>query len=72
MLWGFGCDVFGRKWAFNLTLGVTGVFGLIAASSPNLLLLAALQLSGALVLAATCLWIPQFFSNFFQVRISIS
>lgn len=35
MFWGFGCDVFGRKWAFNLTLGVTGVFGLIAASSPN-------------------------------------
>ncbi|KAH6683006.1 major facilitator superfamily transporter [Halenospora varia] len=35
MFWGFGCDVFGRKWAFNLTLGVTAVFGLIAASSPN-------------------------------------
>ena len=35
MFWGFGCDVFGRKWAFNLTLGVTGVFGLIAAGSPN-------------------------------------
>ena len=33
--WGFGCDVFGRKWAFNLTLGITGVFGLISASSPN-------------------------------------
>lgn len=35
MFWGFGCDVFGRKWAFNLTLGITGVFGLISASSPN-------------------------------------
>ena len=35
MFWGFGCDVFGRKWAFNLTLGVTAVFGMIAASSPN-------------------------------------
>lgn len=35
MFWGFGCDVFGRRWAFNLTLGVTGVFGLIAAGSPN-------------------------------------
>lgn len=35
MFWGFGCDVFGRRWAFNLTLGVTGVFGLISASSPN-------------------------------------
>ncbi|RDW77014.1 MFS general substrate transporter-64 [Coleophoma cylindrospora] len=35
MFWGFGCDIFGRRWAFNLTLGVTGVFGLIAAGSPN-------------------------------------
>lgn len=35
MFWGFGCDLFGRRWAFNLTLGVTSVFGLIAASSPN-------------------------------------
>ena len=35
IFWGFGTDVFGRKWPFNLTLGVTGVFGLIAASSPN-------------------------------------
>jgi MFS family permease len=33
--WGFGCDIFGRKWAFNLTLGTTAVFGLLAASSPN-------------------------------------
>ncbi|KAG5656713.1 hypothetical protein KAF25_010266 [Fusarium avenaceum] len=33
--WGFGCDVFGRKWAFNLTLGITAVFGLISASAPN-------------------------------------
>ncbi|OBT51463.1 hypothetical protein VE04_07407 [Pseudogymnoascus sp. 24MN13] len=35
MFWGFGCDVFGRKWAFNLTLGITAVFGLISAGSPN-------------------------------------
>ncbi|KAF2006930.1 MFS general substrate transporter [Amniculicola lignicola CBS 123094] len=35
IFWGFGCDIFGRRWAFNLTLGVTGVFGLIAAGSPN-------------------------------------
>lgn len=35
MFWGFGCDVFGRRWAFNLTLGVTAVFGLIAASASN-------------------------------------
>ncbi|RWA09119.1 hypothetical protein EKO27_g5980 [Xylaria grammica] len=35
VFWGFGCDVFGRRWAFNLTLGLTAVWGLIAASSPN-------------------------------------
>lgn len=35
VVWGFSCDQFGRRWAFNLTLGVTSVFGLIAASSPN-------------------------------------
>jgi MFS family permease len=35
MFWGFGCDIFGRRHAFNLTLGVTAVFGLIAAASPN-------------------------------------
>lgn len=35
MFWGFGCDVFGRRWAFNLTIGITAVFGLIAAGSPN-------------------------------------
>lgn len=35
VFWGFGCDIFGRRWAFNLTIGITGVFGLIAASSPN-------------------------------------
>lgn len=31
----YRCDVFGRRWAFNLTLGVTGFFGILAASSPN-------------------------------------
>lgn len=35
VFWGFGCDVFGRRWAFNLTIGITAVFGLIAAGSPN-------------------------------------
>ncbi|KAI1333583.1 membrane transporter [Xylariaceae sp. FL0016] len=35
IFWGFGCDIFGRRWAFNLTLGVTAVWGLIAASAPN-------------------------------------
>ncbi|KAH7178357.1 major facilitator superfamily domain-containing protein [Fusarium sp. MPI-SDFR-AT-0072] len=35
MFWGFGCDVFGRKWAFNITLGLTAIWGLISASAPN-------------------------------------
>jgi MFS family permease len=35
LFWGFGCDVFGRRWAFNLTIGITGLFGLVAAGSPN-------------------------------------
>ena len=35
MFWGFGCDIFGRRLAFNMTIGVTSVFGLISAASPN-------------------------------------
>ncbi|MCJ1428796.1 hypothetical protein MMC29_006707, partial [Sticta canariensis] len=35
IFWGFGCDVFGRRLAFNLTIGVTSVFGLLAAGSPS-------------------------------------
>ncbi|CAO2647708.1 Nn.00g086300.m01.CDS01 [Neocucurbitaria sp. VM-36] len=35
IFWGFGCDIFGRRWAFNLTIGITAVFGMIAAGSPN-------------------------------------
>ncbi|KAI1525272.1 ProP Permease of the major facilitator superfamily, partial [Pyrenophora tritici-repentis] len=35
VFWGFGCDVFGRRWAFNLTIGITAVFGLAAAGSPG-------------------------------------
>lgn len=33
--WGFGCDIYGRRWAFNLTIGITAVFGLASAGSPN-------------------------------------
>ncbi|CAH0058378.1 unnamed protein product [Clonostachys solani] len=33
--WGFGCDVFGRKWGFNLTLGLTALWGLVAAGAPS-------------------------------------
>lgn len=25
MFWGFGCDIFGRKWGFNITLGIISV-----------------------------------------------
>lgn len=35
IFWGFGCDIFGRKLAFNLTLGVTAIWSLAAAGSPN-------------------------------------
>ncbi|PHH60030.1 hypothetical protein CDD81_2198 [Ophiocordyceps australis] len=35
IFWGFGCDVFGRKWGFNLTLGMTAFWGLVAACAPN-------------------------------------
>ena len=35
VFWGFGCDIFGRKWGFNLTLGLTAVWGMVAASAPN-------------------------------------
>ncbi|CAK7231083.1 hypothetical protein SCUCBS95973_007792 [Sporothrix curviconia] len=35
VFWGFGCDVFGRRWAFNATLGLAAVWGLVAASAPN-------------------------------------
>ena len=35
VFWGFGCDIFGRKWGFNLTLGLTAIWGMIAASAPN-------------------------------------
>lgn len=35
MFWGFYADIAGRRWAFNLTLGITAVWGMIAAGSPN-------------------------------------
>ncbi|KAK4451695.1 major facilitator superfamily domain-containing protein [Podospora aff. communis PSN243] len=37
VFWGLGCDIFGRKLAFNLTLGATAVFGMAAAGAPNFL-----------------------------------
>ncbi|KAI0158301.1 major facilitator superfamily domain-containing protein [Xylariaceae sp. FL1272] len=40
IFWGFGCDVFGRRWAFNLTLGITALWGIVAAGSPNFVAIA--------------------------------
>lgn len=42
IFWSFGCDIWGRKWLFNLTLLITGVFGLAAGGSPDFLTLASL------------------------------
>ncbi|KAJ7890154.1 MFS general substrate transporter [Mycena olivaceomarginata] len=40
--WGVGADVWGRKISFNLTLLITGVFGVAAGGSPNFVTLTAL------------------------------
>ncbi|KAJ7257870.1 MFS general substrate transporter [Mycena haematopus] len=42
VVWGLGADVWGRKWSFNLTLLIAGIFGLAAGGSPNFLTLASL------------------------------
>ncbi|KAF9007139.1 major facilitator superfamily domain-containing protein [Cyathus striatus] len=42
VFWGLGCDIWGRKWCFNVTLFIAGVFGLASGGSPNLLTLASL------------------------------
>lgn len=33
--WSFSADIIGRRWAFNLTFLITGVFAVIAGGSPN-------------------------------------
>ncbi|KIM73500.1 hypothetical protein PILCRDRAFT_829085 [Piloderma croceum F 1598] len=40
--WGLGSDVWGRRWSFNITLGLTGVFALAAGGSPNYIALCSL------------------------------
>ncbi|TFY81329.1 hypothetical protein EWM64_g2689 [Hericium alpestre] len=40
--WGVASDVWGRKWCFNLTLGITGVFAVAAGGSPNYIALCSL------------------------------
>jgi MFS family permease len=42
IFWGFGCDIFGRRWAFNLTIGITSVFGLMAAGSSSFVAICAI------------------------------
>ncbi|KAL5479006.1 MFS1_2 [Sanghuangporus weigelae] len=40
--WGLGCDIIGRRWSFNITLFLSGVFGLGAGGSHNFITLASL------------------------------
>jgi len=42
VVWGIGCDVWGRRWSFNITLFLTGVFGLASGGSGNFITLASL------------------------------
>ncbi|KAJ7050574.1 MFS general substrate transporter [Mycena amicta] len=42
IVWGIGSDICGRRWSFNLTLLIAGVFGLAAGGSGNFVQLAAL------------------------------
>ncbi|KAF9647905.1 MFS general substrate transporter [Thelephora ganbajun] len=42
VVWGIGCDVWGRRWSFNATLFLTGVFGLASGGSGNFITLASL------------------------------
>jgi MFS family permease len=42
VFWGVGADIWGRKISFNLTLFITGVFGIAAGGAPNFITLTAL------------------------------
>ncbi|KAH9003689.1 MFS general substrate transporter [Lactarius hatsudake] len=42
ILWSFGCDIWGRKWSFNLTLFIGGVFGTAMGGSLTFVTLASL------------------------------
>ncbi|KAK0200493.1 major facilitator superfamily domain-containing protein [Desarmillaria ectypa] len=42
IVWSVGCDIWGRRWSFNLTLLIAGVFGLSAGGSSNFVTLASL------------------------------
>ncbi|CDO69892.1 hypothetical protein BN946_scf184884.g51 [Trametes cinnabarina] len=40
--WGISSDIWGRRWSYNLTLFITGVFAMAAGASPNATTLCAL------------------------------
>ena len=42
VVWGIGCDVWGRRWSFNVTLFLTGVFGLASGGAGSFIALASL------------------------------
>lgn len=42
VFWGLGCDIWGRRWSFNVTLFMAGIFGLASGGSPNFVALASL------------------------------
>ncbi|KAJ8583357.1 MFS general substrate transporter [Rhizopogon salebrosus TDB-379] len=42
VFWGLGCDIWGRRWSFNITLFIAGLFGLAASGAPNFVALASL------------------------------
>jgi hypothetical protein len=35
LFWGLSANIVGRKWAFNLTLIISAIFGIVAGSAPN-------------------------------------
>ncbi|KZT19572.1 MFS general substrate transporter [Neolentinus lepideus HHB14362 ss-1] len=42
VFWGLGCDVWGRRLSWNITLLIAGIFGLAAGGSPGFITLASL------------------------------
>lgn len=44
LVWGLSCDIIGRRWAFNLTIVMTAVFGLAGAFAPSFAAIAWLAL----------------------------
>ncbi|KAG2359333.1 major facilitator superfamily domain-containing protein [Suillus spraguei] len=42
VFWGLGCDIWGRRWSFNATLFIAGIFGLASGGAPTFVALASL------------------------------